>query len=65
MLARWYGSSGSWEKRIEEKALDVSVAIATTRVIVLCVTSVFLFTSNAELVIRGRPTVIEKVPFCG
>jgi hypothetical protein len=34
-LARWYGSSGSWEKRTLEKTFDARVATATTKVIVL------------------------------
>jgi hypothetical protein len=35
LLARWYESSGNWANSIDDRALLVSVAIATTRVIAL------------------------------
>lgn len=34
LLARWYVSSGNWANSMDDRALLVSVAIATTRVIV-------------------------------
>lgn len=35
LLARWYASSGNWANSRDDRTLLVSVAIATTRVIVL------------------------------
>lgn len=35
LLARWYGSSGNWEKSRLEMVFDASVARATIKVIVL------------------------------
>jgi hypothetical protein len=35
LLARWYGSSGNWLNNTEDRALEVSVEIATTSVTVL------------------------------
>jgi hypothetical protein len=35
LLARWYASSGNWANSRDDRTLLVSVAMATTRVIVL------------------------------
>ncbi len=55
--ARRYGSSGSWWKRMVERVLVLSVAIATTSVMVLTKdTSI----SEAELQLDGRERSYER-----
>lgn len=48
LLARCNGSSGSWRKRIEERVLDMSVAMATASVIVLDFESVIFLQCYSE-----------------